>query len=174
LSLVSAAVPLACVAAARRAAGLLSSLLVVANAAATPALAAAQYLNLYVRAVRLRERAVTTRRQIETRNAASRAVQEDAAHRLQALQAEVIPLLTDVASRRAEADDPQVASTARRLASRSSRGTGRGLQRQLAAAFRTLGWIRRRARRTLAWHRGTGPGPALWPAARHRPRNAFN
>jgi hypothetical protein len=73
------------------------SLLVVANAAATLALAAAQYLNLYVRAVRLRERAVTTRRQIETRNAASRAVQEDAAHRLQALQAEVIPLLTDVA-----------------------------------------------------------------------------
>jgi hypothetical protein len=93
------------------------SLLVVANAAATPALAAAQYLSLYVRAVRLRERAVTTRRQIETRNAASRAVQQDATHRLQALQAEVIPLLTDVASRRAAVDDPQVARTARRLAS---------------------------------------------------------
>jgi hypothetical protein len=93
------------------------SLLVVANAAAIPALAAAQYLNLYVRAVRLRERAVTERRQIETRNAASHAVQEDAAHRLQALQAEVIPLLRDIASRQAEADDPQVADTARRLAS---------------------------------------------------------
>jgi hypothetical protein len=93
------------------------SLLVVANAAVIPALAAAQYLNLYVRAVRLRDRAVTTRRQIETRNAASHAVQEDAAHRLQALQAEVIPLLADVATRRADPGDPQVARTARRLSS---------------------------------------------------------
>jgi hypothetical protein len=40
-------------------------LLLVANAAATPALAAAQYLNLYAGAVRLRERAVTTRTEIE-------------------------------------------------------------------------------------------------------------
>jgi hypothetical protein len=91
-------------------------LLLVANAAATPALAAAQYLNLYAGAVRLREQAVTTRTEIETRNAANRAVQEDATNRLQALQAEVIPLLAAVASGSAEVDDQQVARTARRLA----------------------------------------------------------
>jgi hypothetical protein len=91
-------------------------LLLVANAAATPALAAAQYLNLYAGAVRLRERALTTRAEIETRNAVNRAVQDDAASRLQALQAEVIPLLAAVANGSAEADDQQVARTARRLA----------------------------------------------------------
>lgn len=91
-------------------------LLLVANAAVTPAVAAAQYLNLYAGAVRLREQAVASRREIETRNAASRAVQDDAKGRLQALQAEVIPLLADVANGSAEVNDPQVARLARRLA----------------------------------------------------------
>jgi hypothetical protein len=92
------------------------SLLVVANAAATPALAVAQYLSRYIRAVRLREQAVGARREIETRNAASQAVRADAAARLGALQAEVIPLLTSVATGSATARDEQVARTARRLA----------------------------------------------------------
>jgi hypothetical protein len=92
------------------------SLLVVANAAATPALAAAQYLNLYVKAVRLRDRATAVRRQAEMRNAASQAVQEDAAQRLKALQAEIMPLLAAVADSSVGVNDPQVAQTARRLA----------------------------------------------------------
>lgn len=92
------------------------SLLVVANAAVTPAVAAAQYLNRYVRAVRLREQAVGARLAIETRDAASQAVQADAAARLNALRAEVIPLLTSVATGSAAVDDAQVARTARRLA----------------------------------------------------------
>jgi hypothetical protein len=91
-------------------------LLVVANAAATPALAAAQYLNLYVRAVGLREQAVAERRRIQTRRAAEEAIEEDAARRLQALQAEVVPLLAKVADGAAAADDPQVARLAHRLA----------------------------------------------------------
>ncbi|MDQ2874394.1 MAG: hypothetical protein M3Y33_06155 [Actinomycetota bacterium] len=107
-------------------------LLLVANAAATPALAAAQYLNLYAGAVRLRERAVTTRTEIETRNAAGRAVQEDATSRLQALQAEVMPLLTDIANGSAEIDDQLVARTARRLAG--------DLRRELVEA-RSGGWL---------------------------------
>lgn len=108
------------------------SLLVVANAAGTPALAAAQYLNLYTRAVRLRGRAVSTRSEIETRDAANRAVQEDAARRLQALQGEIIPLLTKVAHGSTEVDDPQAASAARRLAA--------DLRRELVEA-RSGSWL---------------------------------
>ena len=107
-------------------------LLLVANAAATPALAAAQYLNLYAGAVSLRERAVTTRTEIETRNAASRAVENDAASRLQALQSEVIPLLAAVANGSAEVDDQQVGRAARRLAG--------DLRRELVEA-RTGSWL---------------------------------
>jgi hypothetical protein len=107
-------------------------LLLVANAAATPALAAAQYLNLYAGAIRLREQAVTTRTEVETRNAANRAVQEDATGRLQALQAEVIPLLADIANGSAEVDDQQVARTARRLAG--------SLRRELVEA-RSGSWL---------------------------------
>ena len=92
------------------------SLLVVANAAVTPAVAAAQYLNHYVRAVRLREQAVSARLAIDTRNAAAQAVQADAAARLSALRAAVIPLLSSVANGRTAVDDAQVAQTARRLA----------------------------------------------------------
>jgi len=102
------------------------ALLLVANAAATPALAAAQYLNLYVHAVQLREQAGADRRRIQTRLAAEEAIEEDAAGRLQALRAEVVPLLSGVADGTLAVDDPQVALLAHRL--------GDDLRRELTAA----------------------------------------
>ena len=108
------------------------SLLVVANAAATPALAAAQYLNLYGRAVQLREQAVAERRQTQTRRAAEEAIEEDAAQRLRALRAEVVPLLASVADGTAAVDDPDIAQLAHRL--------GAGLRRELVAA-RSGRWL---------------------------------
>jgi hypothetical protein len=125
------------------------SLLVVANAAATPALAAAQYLSGYIRAVRLRERAVGARREIEIRHAASQAVQADAAARLGALQAEVIPLLTSVATGSAAVDDEQVARTARRLAGE--------IRRELVEA-RSGSWLLPAAPSAAA-----GNGADAWP-----------
>ncbi len=108
------------------------NLLIVANAAATPALAAAQYLNLYIRAVRLREQAAAQRRAIQIRHAAEEAIEADAAGRLQSLQAEVVPLLTGVAEGTVAVDDPQVARLARRL--------GADLRRELIAA-RSGQWL---------------------------------
>jgi hypothetical protein len=64
---------------------------IAANAAVTPALAAAGYLNLYIKAVRLREQAAADRRQIQTRHAAEQVIEEDAAWRLRSLQAEAVP-----------------------------------------------------------------------------------
>jgi hypothetical protein len=124
-------------------------LLIVANAAATPAVAAAQYLNLYVRAVGLRERAVSARREMDTRNAANQAVRADAAGRLTALRAAVIPLLTSVANGSAAVDDPQVARTARRLAG--------DLRRELAEA-RTGSWLL-----PAAPSAPSAPGTDRWP-----------
>jgi hypothetical protein len=108
------------------------SLLVVANAAATPALAAAQYLSLYVRAVRLREQALIEHREIETRDAVRHAVREDAVSRLHALRADLVPFLTAIVDGRAEVGDPQVARSARRLAHE--------LRRELAEA-RSGSWL---------------------------------
>jgi hypothetical protein len=108
------------------------SLLIVANASLTPALAAAQYLNLYVRAVRLREQAVAERRTIQTRRAAEGAIEEDAARRLQALRAEVVPLLESLADGIVTADDPQVARLAHQI--------GANLRRELVAA-RSGHWL---------------------------------
>src|ERR1035441_2416348 len=108
------------------------SLLIVANAASTPALAAAQYLNLYVRAVQLREQAVAEHRKIQTRRAAEEAIEEDAAQRLQALRAEVVPLLEGIAEGIVTVDEPHVAQLAHRLAA--------DLRRELVAA-RSGKWL---------------------------------
>jgi hypothetical protein len=108
------------------------SLLIVANAAATPALAAARYLNLYIQAVQLREQAAADRRQIQTRQDAAEAIEKDAAGRLRSVWAEVLPLLSGVADGTVAVDDPQVAGLARRLAT--------DLRRELVAA-RSGRWL---------------------------------
>lgn len=115
-----------------QAGGTAFGVLVAANAAVTPALAAAQYLNLYIQAVRLREQAAAGRRRIQTRHAAEQAIEEDAAWRLRSLQAEVVPLLAGVANGTFGTDDPQVARLARRL--------GADLRRELVAA-RSGQWL---------------------------------
>jgi hypothetical protein len=128
------------------------ALLLVANAAATPALAAAQYLNLYVQAVHLREQAVADRRRIQTRFAAEEAIEEDAAGRLQALRAEVVPLLSSVADGTLSVHDPQVALLAHRL--------GDGLRRELTAA-RNGQWLLPLSRAAQRDTKGTSPGPRV-------------
>jgi len=109
------------------------TVLVAANAAVTPALVAARYLNLYIRAVQLREQAAADRRRIHTRYAAERAIEEDAAWRLRSLQAEAVPLLAGVADGTLAVDDPQVARLARRL--------GADLRRELVTARSSSQWL---------------------------------
>jgi hypothetical protein len=122
------------------------AVLVAANAAVTPALAAAGYLNLYIKAVRLREQAAADRRQIQTRHAAEQVIEEDAAWRLRSLQAEAVPLLAGVADGTLAPDDPQVAALARRL--------GADLRRELVAA-RSSQWLL-----SVSWS-GADPGPSV-------------
>ena len=121
-------------------------MLVAANAAVTPALAAAGYLNLYIKAVRLREQAAADRRRIQTRHAAEQVIEEDAAWRLRSLQAEAVPLLAGVANGTLATDDPQVARLARRL--------GADLRRELVAA-RSSQWLL-----SVSWT-GADPGPSV-------------
>jgi hypothetical protein len=129
-----------------RAATVAFAVLVAANAAVTPALAAAGYLNLYIKAVGLREQAAADRRRIQTRHAVEQAIEEDAAWRLRSLQAEAVPLLAGVANGTLAADDPQVARLARRL--------GTDLRRELVAA-RSSQWLL-----PASWA-GAGPGPSV-------------
>lgn len=129
-----------------RAAVVAFAVLVAANAAVTPALAAAGYLNLYIKAVGLRERAAADRRRIQTRHAVEQAIEEDAAWRLRSLQAEAVPLLAGVANGTLAVDDPQVARLARRL--------GADLRRELVAA-RSSQWLL-----PASWA-GAGPGPSV-------------
>jgi hypothetical protein len=128
------------------------ALLIVANAAVTPALAAAQYLNLYVQAVHLREQAVADRRQIHTRLAAEEAIEEDAAGRLQALRAEVIPLFTGIADGTLAVDDAHVALLAHRL--------GSDLRRELTAA-RSGQWLLPVSRAAQRDTKDTSPAPRV-------------
>jgi hypothetical protein len=129
-----------------RAAVVAFAVLVAANAAVTPALAAAGYLNLYIKAVGLREQAAADRRGIQTRHAVEQAIEEDAAWRLRSLQAEAVPLLAGVANGTLATDDPQVARLARRL--------GADLRRELVAA-RSSQWLL-----PASWA-GAGPGPSV-------------
>jgi hypothetical protein len=122
------------------------AVLVAANAAVTPALAAARYLNLYIQAVGLREQAAADRRRIQTRHAVEQAIEEDAAWRLRSLQAEAVPLLAGVANGTLAVDDPQVARLARRL--------GADLRRELVTA-RSSQWLL-----PASWA-GAGPGPSV-------------
>lgn len=122
------------------------AVLVAANAAVTPALAAARYLDLYIRAVGLREQAAADRRRIQTRHAVERGIEEDAAWRLRSLQAEAVPLLAGVANGTLAAGDPQVTRLARRL--------GADLRRELMAA-RSSQWLL-----PASWA-GAGPGPSV-------------
>jgi hypothetical protein len=128
------------------------ALLIVANAAVTPALAAAQYLNLYVQAVHLREQAVADRRRIHTRLTAEEAIEEDAAGRLQALRAEVIPLFSGIADGTLAVDDPHVALLAHRL--------GADLRRELTAA-RSGQWLLPVSRAAQRDTKGTSPAPRV-------------
>ncbi|HET9969283.1 MAG TPA: hypothetical protein VFQ68_13695 [Streptosporangiaceae bacterium] len=136
-----------------QAAAVAFAVLVAANAAVTPALAAARYLDLYIRAVGLREQAAADRRRIQTRHAAERAIEEDAAGRLRSLQAEAVPLLAGVANGTLATDDPQVAMLARRL--------GADLRRELMAA-RSSQWL------LLASPAEAGPGPSVELLDPHR------
>jgi len=136
-----------------QAAAVAFAVLVAANAAVTPALAAARYLDLYIRAVVLREQAAADRRRIQTRHAVERAIEEDAAGRLRSLQAEAVPLLAGVANGTLATDDPQVARLARRL--------GADLRRELMAA-RSSQWL------LLASPAGAGPGPSVELLDPHR------
>ena len=136
-----------------QAAAVAFAVLVAANAAVTPALAAARYLDLYIRAVRLREQAAADRRRIQTRHAAERAIEEDAAWRLRSLQAEAVPLLAGVANGTLATDDPQVAMLARRL--------GADLRRELMTA-RSSQWL------LLASSAGAGPRPSVELLDPHR------
>ena len=136
-----------------QAAAVAFAVLVAANAAVTPALAAARYLDLYIRAVGLREQAAADRRRIQTRHAVERAIEEDAAWRLRSLQAEAVPLLAGVANGTLATDDPQVARLARRL--------GADLRRELMAA-RSSQWL------LLTSSAGTGPGPSVELLDPHR------
>jgi hypothetical protein len=129
-----------------RAAAVAFAVLVAANAAVTPALAAARYLNLYIQAVGLREQAAADRRRIQTRHAVEQAIEEDAAWRLRSLQAEAVPLLAGVANGTLATDDPQVGRLARRL--------GADLRRELMAA-RSSQWLL-----PASWA-GAGPGPSV-------------
>jgi len=129
-----------------QAAAVAFAVLVAANAAVTPALAAARYLNLYIRAVGLREQAAADRRRIQTRHAVEQAIEEDAAWRLRSLQAEAVPLLAGVANGTMAVHDPQVARLARRL--------GADLRRELMAA-RSSQWLL-----PASWA-GAGPGPSV-------------
>jgi len=136
-----------------QAAAVAFAVLVAANAAVTPALAAARYLDLYIRAVVLREQAAADRRRIQTRHAVERAIEEDAAGRLRSLQAEAVPLLAGVANGTLATDDPQVARLARRL--------GADLRRELMAA-RSSQWL------LLTSSAGAGPGPSVELLDPHR------
>ncbi|HEX5298191.1 MAG TPA: hypothetical protein VFW50_14495 [Streptosporangiaceae bacterium] len=136
-----------------QAAAVAFAVLVAANAAVTPALAAARYLDLYIRAVGLREQAAADRRRIQTRHAVERAIEEDAAWRLRSLQAEAVPLLAGVANETLATDDPQVARLARRL--------GADLRRELMAA-RSSQWL------LPASPAGAGPGPSVELLDPHR------
>jgi hypothetical protein len=84
------------------------------SAALLPAFAAAQYVQLYGRALRLRDRAVAQERDNRTQAEAARAVAEDSRRRLGALRGTALRLLTRVR----DGDDPQapaVTSEAQRL-----------------------------------------------------------
>lgn len=128
------------------------AVLVAANAALTPALAAARYLNLYIRAVQLREQAAADRRRLQIRYAAEQAIDEDAAWRLRSLQAEAVPLLAGVADGTLATDDPQVARLARRL--------GADLRRELVAARSSSQWLL-----PVSW---ADPGPSVELLDPHR------
>lgn len=88
----------------------------VVSSCVIPTLVAAQYLRFYVEALSRREPAVRARLAIETRMVADAAVQRDTERRLQALRAEVLPLLASVAAGSVAVDDPDMARQARRLA----------------------------------------------------------
>jgi hypothetical protein len=107
-------------------------LLLVISGCLLPALIAAGYLALYVRAIALRETAVQARLDTETAMIAQRAVREDSARRLTALRAETAPLLAQIADGILPINDTAVALRSRRLA--------QSLRAELVEA-RTGGWL---------------------------------
>jgi FtsH-binding integral membrane protein len=118
------------------------------GAALLPAFAAAQYVQLYGRALRLRDRAVATELQARTQAEAARAVQEDSRYRLGALRDAAVRLLSGVR----DGDDPrtpQVVAEAQRLSD--------AVRSELVEA-RSGAWLLDRPRR-----RREGTGRDGWP-----------
>jgi hypothetical protein len=85
------------------------------NGVLVPALAAAQFIGLYVVALRSREQISTQATAARARMMAAEAVESDTVRRLARLRAEAAPLLRAVVAGRARLDDPEAMADARRL-----------------------------------------------------------
>jgi hypothetical protein len=85
------------------------------NGAVLPALAAAQFVGLYLHAVRSREQAAVQELASLSATLAAGAVQQDTQARLARLRDETVPLLRAVASGELSPSDPRSAERARRL-----------------------------------------------------------
>jgi hypothetical protein len=102
------------------------------SAAVIPAVAAAEFVRFYVRALRRRQDVVAEQARAQSRVTAAAAIQEDADRRLARLRTEVLPFLSDIAEGRRPVDDPQGAGTAQRLSA--------DLRRELVEA-RSGAWL---------------------------------
>jgi hypothetical protein len=96
----------------------LGTVILVAAGAIIPPLAAAQFVNFYVGILNEREEAGLRAAQIEAREAADAAVDQDDRRRLARIRAEVVPVLQHVASGASIPLDVEHAEAARRAAAR--------------------------------------------------------
>jgi hypothetical protein len=102
------------------------------SAAIIPAVAAAEFVRFYVRALLRRQDAVAEQARAQSRVAATAAIQEDSDRRVARLRTEVLPLLSDIAAGRRPVDDPAAATLAHRLSA--------DLRRELVEA-RSGAWL---------------------------------
>jgi hypothetical protein len=96
------------------------------------AVASAEFVRYFVRAVRRRQDAVAEQARAQAQVLAAAAITEDAGRRLARLRTEVLPLLADVAAGRRPVDDPDGARLAQRLSA--------DLRRELVEA-RSGAWL---------------------------------
>ena len=102
------------------------------SAAAVPALAGAEFVRYFARAVRRRQDAVAEQTRAQSQVLAAAAITDDADRRLARLRTEVLPLLADVAAGRRPVDDGEGARLAQRLSA--------DLRRELVEA-RSGAWL---------------------------------
>jgi hypothetical protein len=123
------------------------------SAAFVPAVAGAELVRYFVRAVGRRQQAVAERTRAQSQVVATAAITGDADRRLARLRTEVLPLLADVAAGRRPVDDPEAARLAQRLSAE--------LRRELVEA-RSGAWLLQAPVPALDAGESGGPDQA-WP-----------